>query len=82
MALEPYPFADDAQIDPRLLFALDNIAGICAGVRTHIHASGIAPNHVASPICWCNPVPDDQEPDVWIHNYQPTQHAARQGEDA
>jgi hypothetical protein len=73
MALEPYPFPDDEQRDPRLLFALGKIAGIAgAAVRTHI----------PSPTCWCNPAQDDQEPDVWIHNYQPTQHAARQGEDA
>jgi hypothetical protein len=39
-------------------------------------------DHVASSACWCNPVQDDQEPDVWIHNYQPAQHAALQGEDA
>jgi hypothetical protein len=37
--------------------------------------------HIPSPTCWCTPAQDDQEPDVWLHNYQPTQHAALQGED-
>jgi hypothetical protein len=74
MALRHYPFPDDARLDPRLTFALGRIAGIAgAAVRR---------DHVASPTCWCNPVPDDREADVWIHNYQPAQLAALQGEDA
>jgi hypothetical protein len=44
---------------------------------------GLRPRpHVASPTCWCNPVQDGAADGVWIHNYQPAQHAALQGEDA
>jgi hypothetical protein len=85
MALRPYPFPDDEQHDPRLPFALGRIAGIAReAARAAILAS---PNpgefdHIPNPTCWCHPVQDDSEADVWIHNYQPTQHAVTQGEDA
>jgi hypothetical protein len=78
IALEPYPYE---QHDPRLPFALGKIADIAAAALRAAPAPDNR-NHIPSPTCWCNPVPDDSEPDVWIHHYQPTQHAALQGEDA
>jgi hypothetical protein len=57
--------------DNDLLRRLAEIAG--AAVRTHI----------PSPTCWCNPVPDQVIPSVWLHSdYQPDPHAVTQGEDA
>jgi hypothetical protein len=38
---------------------------------------GMSFDHIPSSACWCNPAQD-----VWIHHYQPAQHAALQGEDA
>jgi hypothetical protein len=120
MALQHYPFPDDAQHDPQLPFALGRIAGIAGaavraarppaqsqnapaaaspahvdsplcwcgpaeidpGFLVHWNWAGYERPHAAAADCWCNPVPDDSEADVWIHRYQPTQHAAIQGEDA
>jgi hypothetical protein len=50
--------------------------------------------HIASVMCWCRPVRDEEEPTVWVHsdsarhadtdtemwNYQPSPHAVTQGE--
>jgi hypothetical protein len=77
----------------------DNIADVALGsivdIQRDLDAAangdnivGLRPRpHIASPTCWCNPVIDDSEDDVWIHgdttpDYQPSPNAVTQGEDA
>jgi hypothetical protein len=60
LALSPYPFPDDEEYELRLVLALGQIAGIC-------DAQLSASEHIASALCWCRPVQDEDEEGVWLH---------------
>ena len=49
------------------------------GGRWHVVPLGDTQEHEASASCWCEPVEDDEEPGLWLHNSTDEREAFEQG---